>query len=224
MESIVGAAGLAEMMKKTDAERARLSSLEVVIDSSNKISFPGYPYKMEALGEKILVSIDVFKSGFECKACNGKGKLDQECTCVSAGRAGKKYSESQLEDVRVSLGEAIALSRAESVCPNCKGDFQSFSRHVECSACKGHGVTLFIPETSKNLPTTGVVVSMGRVAQEKADFKRGDRILFGAYAGDMIPTKLGLMFKCMDWNLAKAVIEGAESMNAFDFILHEEER
>jgi co-chaperonin GroES (HSP10) len=169
-----------EILEQKEEERLlKEGTIEFKLDNSNKVSFPGFPYTFEALHEKILVSIDIFKTGYECKTCKGKKKVE-----VKRGRE---------------------------------------STYETCVACAGLGATLFLPDGSKNLPTTGVVVSMGKVAKEKADYKIGDRILFGAYAGTMIPTKVGLMFKYMDWNLGVLKIEGAEEMAAFDFILQADE-
>lgn len=170
---------LKEIFERAEAENKAKSAQEIKLDNSNKVSFPGFPYTFEALHEKILVSIDIFKSGYECKECKGTGKIETK------------------------IGREAGF--------------------IDCASCNGRGALLVLPENSKNLPTTGVVVSMGRIAKEKADYKIGDRILFGAYAGTMIPTKVGLMFKYMDWNLGVLRIEGAEDMAAFDFILQVEE-
>jgi hypothetical protein len=171
------ASGVKEILQRTEAENLAKSSQEIILDDSNKVSFPGYPYVFEALGEKILVSIDIFKSGYECRECQGKKVVE-----IKQGR--------------------------ESV-------FET------CPACKGVGATLVLPDTSKNLPTTGVVVSIGFKAKEliNGNYKCGDRILFGPYSGNMIPTKAGLMFKVMDWNAPWTRIKGADDMGAFDFIV-----
>ena len=173
------AKGVVEMMERTQSENAAKSAQEIVLDNSNTVRFPGFPYTFEALNEKILVSIDIFKSGYECKDCKGSGKIETK------------------------IGREMQVDT--------------------CTSCNGRGGLLVLPEGSKNLPTTGVVVSMGPVARKNATFKIGDRILFGAYAGTMIPTKAGLMFKYMDWYLAVVKIDGADEMSAFDFVLNEEE-
>lgn len=214
---------VAQAMERRDKELRAASAQEIKLDNTNKVSFPGFPYTFEALGEKILISIDVFKSGYECKVCGGTGRLKHECECVTCGHPGKKYSTEQIEDIRKDLGDSVADARAVMVCPECGGEPASAARDEECAACHGRGAMLVLPEASKNLPTTGVVVSMGNIAKERASFTIGDRILFGAYAGQMIPTKVGLMFKYMDWNLGALKIEGAEAMAAFDFILNVEE-
>jgi len=170
-----------EYIKKLqDLEDERLQvegTQKVTLDDSNVVTFPGSPYGFEALNEKVLVAIDIFKSGFECKVCLGKKKIE-----VKQGR------ETVIET---------------------------------CSECKGLGATLILPDTAKVQPTTGVVVSMGSVAKQKAEFQIGDRILFGPYAGQMIYTKAGAIFKYMDWNLGAVRISGAEGMASFDFIIVE---
>jgi len=55
-------------------ERANISG-EVIKDSSNRASFPNFPYALEARGAHIIVNVDLFKSGYECKKCKGTGKI-----------------------------------------------------------------------------------------------------------------------------------------------------
>lgn len=166
-----------------DRELVAENAQEIVLDKSNKVSFPGFPYLFEALNEKILVVLDQFKSGYECKTCKGKGKV-----------AVKHLREDTIE-----------------VCPTCQGK----------TVGKGG---IIIPETAKVLATSGVVVSMGPLAQERAGFKVGDRVLFGFHSGSMIPTKAGIMFKQMDWYQAWVKVEGAEELGAFDFLMLDEQK
>lgn len=210
-----------ELLNRTASENATNSAQELKLDNTNKVSFPGFPYKFEALNEKILVSIDIFKSGYECKRCKGKGHFRQQCECVTAKHIGFKYGKDELEEIKISLGEAVAQAREQIPCPECCGDYKSKEKIIDCTECSGRGALLVLPENSKNLPTTGVVVSMGSIARAHAEYKIGDRILFGPYAGNMIPTKAGLMFKSMDWNQAWTKIEGADDLGAFDFIIQE---
>lgn len=166
-----------------DASKYDTGSIEsIVLDQSNEVNFPGFPYTFRAIGEKILVSIDIPLTGFECKTCNGKKKIE-----VKEGR------ESKFE-----------------TCPD----------------CKGQGGIIIVPKNSKNLPTTGIILSTGKKAAEelsKEDIHVGDRILFSTHAGTMIPTQAGLMFKYMDWYNAILKIKGAGAMDAFNFVLQAEE-
>ena len=168
-------------LKLIELEDERLQqegTQRVILDDSNIVTFPGSPYGFEALNEKILVAIDIFKSGFECRVCLGK------------------------KTVETKVGRETVVS--------------------ECPECNGIGATLILPDTAKVQPTTGVVVSMGPVARERAGFTLGDRVLFGPYAGQMIFTKAGAVFKYMDWNLGAVRITGAEGMAAFDFLVQED--
>lgn len=229
------AEGVVNTMTRVEEENRGKASTEIVLDKSNKVSFPGFPYKFEALLGKILVSIDVFKSGYECKECKGKGNIKIICDCEKNGHPGVKYSNEDINTISDTLGSEVADARTTMVCPECEGDWLSKHTIVNCAACKGIGHTIIIPEVSKNLPTSGVVVSLGSDIYEDDDgltyyydgfnvkhylgYKVGDRILFGPYAGNMIPTKAGLMFKIIDATQAWCKIEGGEDLSAFDFII-----
>jgi co-chaperonin GroES (HSP10) len=232
------AEGVNTVFDRVEEENKAKGTTEIVLDKSNKVSFPGFPYKFEALGEKIIVSIDIFKSGYECKECGGKGKITVKCHCELGEHSGLKYSAEELMTISNSLGIEVAKAREALVCPECNGDYVSMRKQGPCPACKGIGHIVIIPETSKNLPTTGVVVSMGAScltdtydksryirdamgAIRPLGFDIGDRILFGPYAGSMIPTRAGLMFKVIDAVQAWCKIEGGEDLAAFDFIMRE---
>lgn len=174
---------------------------EIVLDGSNSVSFPGFPFTFTALGEKILVTLDQFKSGYECKTCKGAGKVTSKVT----------------------------------------------GNLVVCSDCDGKSVKeggLIIPDTAKMLANSGVVVSMGDKAMKDTrhvyynkwyerfmfwkakkytyDFRLGDRVLFSAHAGSLIPTRAGIAFKYMDYYQPIAKVDGAEDLASFDFIVPEE--
>ena len=81
-------------------ELANENAQEIVLDGSNKVSFPNFPYLFEALNEKVLVSLDQYKSGYECKTCKGKGTVINECECAKHDRPGMKYTEQQSSDIQ----------------------------------------------------------------------------------------------------------------------------
>lgn len=208
-----------EMLERTGES---LAPAELILDDSNKVSFPGYPYKFEALGKKIIVSIDIFKSGYECRTCKGKKRIESKCSCEANAHPGMRYGPEELKTIEENLGEEIARNRAAMPCNECGGDYVLMRKTETCSACKGLGAVLVLPETSKNLPTSGVVISIGKqVNKDKISYKIGDRVLFGPYSGSMVPTKAGLLFKILDWNACWAKVEGAEDLSAFDFVLSE---
>jgi hypothetical protein len=50
-------------------------TLKVDIDNANAIEFPDLDIALMAIEDKIIVMIDSWKSGFECKDCKGTGKV-----------------------------------------------------------------------------------------------------------------------------------------------------
>src|SRR6266567_4619718 len=160
----------------------------VINDGSNEVSIPGFPYIFIAKGDKILVSVDVFKSGYECKECLGKGRIQDNCICESSDRPGFKYD---------SQGLAIEPERRkEMFCAFCGGDYLSKRIDKVCPSCEGKGALIYIPDQSKVLPTTGVVVSLGEKVDKALGIKLHDRVLFSAYVGQMVPTRApGVVFK-----------------------------
>jgi co-chaperonin GroES (HSP10) len=223
MSQAVLAEGIKQLQQRVEKENRDKSAQTITLDGSNVIQFPGYPYTFEALGEKIIVSIDIFKSGYECKRCLGKRKIEEQCVCETSDRPGFKYSQTMIVEFN-KLGGGGGDARENIKCPECNGDYLLARKAFDCPDCKGRGAMIIIPETSKNLPTTGVVVSMGsQCDKDKLAYKLGDRVLFSPYAGTMIPTKAGLMFKTMESTAPMAKIGGGSDLAAFDFIIQEDE-
>lgn len=138
---------------------------------------------------------------------------------------GNDYSfEALHEQILVS----IDLFKSGGDCIFCDGKGQIESKvgresvYVKCTKCDGSGSTIILLDSSKRLPTHGIVVSMGPRAKELAGYTIGDRVLFGEHSGTAIATKSSLMFKYMDWYQAKLKIGGADALNAFDFLIERE--
>lgn len=183
-------------------------STVIVNDGSNEVGIPGYPYRFKAQGDKILVSVDIFKSGYECKTCKGAGILQMKCPCEITKRPGYKYEDPQVP------------TQIDMLCQSCKGDYISQRKDIECPDCNGKKALLNLPDTAKNLPTTGVIVSLGPLVDSKLSLQNGDRVLFGAYTGVMIPTKApGIVFKVLRDIEVLCTIKGGEEMAAFDFVI-----
>lgn len=213
------------VLDRLDKEREDLRAQEIIIDGSNKVSFPGYPYTFTAVGEKILISVDIFKTGYECKICNGRKKLEIKCICEdTSDRPGYKYSTAMLE----AFDQDNRKAREEIKCSECKGDYISARQTVKCSACKGKGAILLFADQSRKLPTTGRIVSIGNLARilierDSWEYKLGDKVLFGEHVGEFIPTKAGILLKILDYNQVRLKVEGAGDLDAFDFIIDKED-
>src|SRR3974390_1261245 len=127
--------GINEVQARVDKEREDLSTTELVLDNSNKIQFPGFPYVFESLNEKIIVSIDVFKSGYECKVCKGRKRVMTKCQCEAEGHPGALHDDEKIQALRETLGEKIASERAALVCTLCQGDYVSMRHEDACPKC-----------------------------------------------------------------------------------------
>jgi co-chaperonin GroES (HSP10) len=114
--------------------------------------------KFAAFGDRLLISEDEFKSGYECRTCNGDGKI--ECpACRGAGSRPRKR------------GDEIV----EVKCSDCEG-----AKRITCPECNGKGGILVVPDVSQRRPSTGQVVSVGDRVKY---FKVGDNVLYSNFAG-----------------------------------------
>jgi co-chaperonin GroES (HSP10) len=210
----------AEVLAERSTKMVNTKNTIVLDDGSNEVTIPGFPYRFEAKGENVLVSVDIFKSGLECRTCKGMMRLKKECECESTDRPGFKYSKTQVADFANDLGDSAAEGRMNMICPLCEGHFEEIRMDIECPDCKGKGTLLHIPETSKSLPTTGVIVSLGNKVDPSYNYKRGQRVLFGQYTGVMIPTKApGVVFKVLRQLEVLCEIKGGEDLANFDFVI-----
>lgn len=144
-----------------------MSNVYTVLD--NKLA-------MEATFNNVIVIEDKFKTGYECKTCNGKGHVGEPClSCEGTGVLG--------DSVCYSCGNANEYSK------------RIYTGFVACQDCKGKGTQggLVVPNTSERRPTTGTVVSVGPdVALNSTGdpiFKLGDHVLFTQYSGHGITYK-----------------------------------
>src|SRR6266851_3522940 len=88
--------------------------------------------RFAAFGDRLLISEDAFRSGYECRGCSGTGKI----TCPNCTGSG--------------------VVRAKFKCSPCDG-----VGRIVCPECNGKGGILVVPEVSERRPSTGQVVSTG---------------------------------------------------------------
>lgn len=86
-----------------------------------------------ALGDRLLIQEDEFRTGYECAKCEGVGKVAcDNCAGTTLTSTGKKCS----------------------ICSGTEG-------YLTCPECGGKGALIVAPETAQRRPTSGVVVSVG---------------------------------------------------------------
>lgn len=113
--------------------------------------------KFGALGDRLLIEEDEFKSGYECSSCGGDG------TVACSNCSGRGFNL-KADGVRIKC----------SLCD--KG-------HVVCPSCQGKGGLLVAPETAQRRPTTGIVVSAG---EQCRTLKVGDGVMYSNFAGYVV--------------------------------------
>ncbi len=99
-------------------------------------ALPSTPFELgtlrfAALGDRVIVQEDEFRTGYECEQCNGSGRTACD-DCGGTGRHGVKK------------------------CSICEGNGT-----LMCLKCGGKGGLLIAPEISQRRPTSGKIVSAG---------------------------------------------------------------
>jgi len=184
----------ASLERLAEEKQSLINATQITKDNSNYAEFPGFPYKIRAFGENILVIVDTFKSGYECRECKGLGHRNMQTW--------------------EQTGEFLAQNLPKMALKNTQ---------IKCEACGGKGTLLHLADEGKALPCTGVVASMGFEAMAKAEFKLYDRVLFGPFSGRFVPLKAGVLIKLMSYREASGGIEGGEDLASFDFITYDKE-
>jgi co-chaperonin GroES (HSP10) len=127
---------------------------------------------LEAVENKILILIDKFKSGTECKDCNETG-IYIGCECERAGRYGVKENGKKCHYKDACDSQTVGST---------------------CKSCRGTGSTIIVPENARAIPTSGIIVSIGPKCTTRAI---GERVLFGAHTGYYLPFKGKAKIRCM---------------------------
>jgi co-chaperonin GroES (HSP10) len=120
--------------------------------------------------DKIVILLDKFKTGYECSNCKGAGTYE---VCPKCNNQGK--------------------DRFNQLCTFCGGEPEKIIGKT-CATCRGIGTSIVIPESAKAIPTSGIIVSIGPDCKSR---KIGDRVLFGAHTGYMLPFKGNVKLRIM---------------------------
>ena len=153
---------------------------------------------VEATEDKIVVQLDPFKTGYECKKCGGSGKEPKICN-ICQGEGKNRFGE---------------------VCKTCEGDQSKFLGQ-DCRECRGIGSLIVIPESAKTLPTSGRIVSTGPACVSR---KIGERVLFGAHTGYFLPFKGNIKLRILREYEVMCMIHSIDTDIALgDFMVLEED-
>src|SRR6516225_8505324 len=148
----------------------------------SKIWYQAGPVKFAASGDRLLIVEDKFRSGYECRTCEGTGKL----ACTECGGTGSYFRGDH-----------------KFKCSSCEG-----TGVIVCLVCKGKGGTLVVPETSQRRPSTGKVVSVGEKVKH---FAVGESVLYSNFAGHAMDIPMGgetIVLRILHESELLAVVEG----------------
>jgi co-chaperonin GroES (HSP10) len=133
---------------------------------------------LRAIGHRILVLEDEFKSGYECKDCDGTGHTDVICVhCKGTGLWKGKHDNGPCPDCEVGTA----------------GTRKSLGFEL-CPTCKGRSGMIIVPDDAKRRPCTGVILSKG---SDVTEFTVGTRVLYTNYTGTDFEIAGGIKLRIM---------------------------
>lgn len=162
----------------TEQFESLAAHLDVSVGHENILELLEIGMALEGLSNKVVVLLDEYRSGFECKLCRGKGKVNRSSRCVC----------DPVDPDPESALKPGTRDRRGNKCESCDGDYLSkrIDDIVTCPECNGKGGMLLIPDSAKSLPTTGIVVSCG---PEVTKIKVKHRVICSPYSGVFLPMK-----------------------------------
>lgn len=168
---------LANAVDKTDLPPVKIQQPMVAIIDKE--------LAMLATGTNIIVREDRFKTGYECKVCEG--------SCISKSvcprcKGSKVVPSSSLDDKSEGL----------TMCKACRVMSDTGSMiakgFIPCATCAGKGGSVIVPQESMRRPSSGVIVSTGNGVLER---KCGERVLYSNHAGHAMNFKQKTVFRIM---------------------------
>lgn len=168
---------LANAVDKTDLPSVKIQQPMVAI-IDNKLA-------MLAVGTNIIVKEDRFKTGYECKVCDGTCRSKVTCPRCKGEKTVKAQSLDEKSEGLVPCKACCILSDTGNMIP---------SGFIPCETCKGKGGSLVVPQESMRRPSSGVIVSTGNGVLER---KCGERVLYSNHAGHAMNFKQKTVFRIM---------------------------
>jgi hypothetical protein len=174
---------------------------------------------MEALNDNIIILEDPFRTGFECKGCDGEGHKEVVCPACGGNKVVAQNSDfnvsaatlteaeldtlpphfaeklrskrKEQEDLKISSGGLVPCQKC--ILMNSRGD-KYISGFEPCPICKGLGKSIHIPEDTMRRPTSGVVKSLGPLCKF---LQAGDRVVYSNMMGHAINYRHNVVFRTM---------------------------
>lgn len=154
---------------------------------------------MLAVGTNIIVKEDRFKTGYECKVCDGTCRSKVVCPRCKGEKTVKAQSLDEKSEGLVPCKACCILSDTGNMIP---------SGFIPCETCKGKGGSLIVPQESMRRPSSGVIVSTGEDVASTSKLICGDRVLYSNHAGHAMNFKQKTVFRIMHAHEVLATLKG----------------
>lgn len=152
--------------------------VDLLVEQKNTFTVVGSDLLVEALGDRIIILEDKFRTGYECKTCDGDGYLPEVCPmCKGAKMEGADETLTLCRWCRpLMAGEADALG------------------HKRCPDCQGKGGLIVVPQEQERRPASGIITSIG---PQVKTLKVGERVMYSNFAGNAINFKQKSVMRVM---------------------------
>lgn len=121
-------------------------------------------------GSRILIEEDKFKTGLECKTCDGAGHLGELCATCHGSKI-ENYTDHDTGEERQQMCRFCAIGE--------RGGRLALGFKL-CPSCGGKQSSIIVPPSAERRPTTGKIVAVG---PDVKLFKVGERVLYTNYTG-----------------------------------------
>lgn len=152
---------------------------------------------LEAFHTNIIVKEDKFRTGFECKVCDGECHGTVKCPRCKGDKTVKAAALDDKESQGLIPCKAcLIMSHTGQLVP---------CGFIPCDTCKGKGASIIVPEESMRRPSSGTVVSTGDKVEK---LKCGQRVLYSNHAGNAINFKQQTVFRVMHEHEVFMILHG----------------
>lgn len=183
----------AKSMVQLDVPKELKKNVTIITDKGKSLA-------LEATGDQMIVLQDKFRTGFECKTCDGECYTNVICSyCHGIGTVGE--------------GDLINFC---NVCSNPQLRHGHWRKGFQpCVDCNGKGALLVAPDIAQRKATSGTIVSVG---PECEYFQPGQRVLYSIFAGTEIEFKQKAVVRIMHEHEVMCRLWGVSTFNEFETV------
>jgi len=178
---------------------------EVNIDKDNAVELVELGIQLEAVEDKIIVMMDSYKSGYECKECGGTGKVKStfvegaERECEACNGKGATLVIPEISKSLPTLGTVMSVGEKTRWAQHLKSkENPEMALLALQNGVQGRDISM--EDLKKTLD----------LQEKQIKIRPGAKVLFQPHVGTMIPFKGNIRLKIMREHEPLAVIYGTD--------------